>query len=115
MKPTLLLLTLALMLAGPCCAADPIESERARVIVLTDITNEPDDEQSLVRLLVYANEFDVEGLIATTSVWLRDRVSPETIVGHVEAYGQVRANLSAHAEGFPSASPQKPPLKQRAI
>jgi hypothetical protein len=77
---------------------------RPRVVVLTDITNEPDDEQSLVRLLVYANEFDVEGLIATTSVWLRDSVSPETIVGHVEAYAQVRANLSVHAEGFPSAS-----------
>ena len=38
-----------------------------RVVVLTDITNEPDDEQSMVRLLVYSNEFDIEGLIATSS------------------------------------------------
>jgi len=48
--------------------------EKPRVIVLTDITNEPDDEQSMVRFLVYSNEYDVEGLIATTSVWLRDKV-----------------------------------------
>ena len=84
--------------------APSLAVERPRVVVLTDITNEPDDEQSLVRLLVYANEVDIEGLIATTSVWLRDRVSPETILDHVEAYGQVRANLSVHAEGFPSAA-----------
>jgi len=28
---------------------------------MTDISNEPDDEESLVRFLVYANEYDVEG------------------------------------------------------
>jgi len=44
------------------------------VLVLTDISNEPDDEESLVRFLVYSNEYDVEGLIATTSVWLKDTV-----------------------------------------
>ena len=34
---------------------------KPRVIVLTDITNEPDDEQSMVLFLCYTNEFDVEG------------------------------------------------------
>lgn len=34
---------------------------KERVFVLTDISNEPDDEESLVRFLVYANEYDVEG------------------------------------------------------
>lgn len=29
---------------------------KQRLFVLTDITNEPDDQESLVRLLVYANE-----------------------------------------------------------
>ena len=37
------------------------------VIVLTDISNEPDDEQSMVLFLCYTNEFNVEGLVATTS------------------------------------------------
>ena len=40
---------------------------KPRVIVLTDITNEPDDEQSVVLFLCYTNEFNVEGLVATTS------------------------------------------------
>ncbi|MAF11221.1 hypothetical protein CMK11_12285, partial [Candidatus Poribacteria bacterium] len=76
---------------------------RPRVLVLTDITNEPDDEQSMVRFLCYANEFDIEGLVATTSCWLRDRVAPEQITERIDAYGTVRANLSAHADGYPAA------------
>ena len=42
------------------------QSEKARIIVTTDITNEPDDQESLVRLLAYANDFDIEGLIGST-------------------------------------------------
>lgn len=41
---------------------------KQRVIVLTDIENEPDDTQSMVRFLVYSNHWDVEALIATTSI-----------------------------------------------
>ena len=35
-------------------------AEKQRVFVLTDISNEPDDEESMVRFLVYANEYDIE-------------------------------------------------------
>ena len=77
--------------------------EKPRVIVLTDITNEPDDEESMVRFLVYSNEYDVEGLIATTSVWLRDKVRPENIRKKIEAYGKVRENLLKHTPGYPTA------------
>jgi hypothetical protein len=75
---------------------------KPRVIVLTDITNEPDDEESMVRFLVYSNEFDVEGLIATTSVWLRDKVRPDKILERIQAFGQVRNNLLKHASGYPT-------------
>jgi len=78
-------------------------SSRPRVLVLTDIGNEPDDAQSLVRFLVYANEFDVEGILATTSTSLREAVHPELIRGHLEAYGEVRGNLLIHASGYPTA------------
>lgn len=37
---------------------------RLRVIIETDAGGDPDDEQSLVRFLLYANEWDVEGIIA---------------------------------------------------
>ena len=76
---------------------------KPRVIVLTDITNEPDDQQSMVRFLVYSNEYDVEGLIATTSTWLRDKTSSKNIRLCVDAYGEVQRQLEKHAAGFPSA------------
>lgn len=79
-----------------------LRAEKARVVVLTDISNEPDDEQSLVRFLVYANEFDVEGLVATTSTWLRTRTREDLIRRQIEAYGQVRQNLLKHAPGYPT-------------
>jgi len=77
--------------------------ERPRVLVLTDIANEPDDQMSLVRLLVYSNELDIEGLVATTSTWMKDRVRPDVIQTLFGAYEQVQPNLSLHAEGFPEA------------
>lgn len=84
--------------AGLVAVAAP---EKPRIIVLTDITNEPDDEQSMVRFLCYANQFQIEGLIATTSCWLRDRTAPERILERIEAYGEVRPNLLVHANDWP--------------
>ena len=80
-----------------------IPVEKARVIVLTDISNEPDDEESLVRFLVYSNEYEAEGLIAATSVWLREKTREDLIRRQIDAYAQVRDNLLRHADGFPSA------------
>jgi hypothetical protein len=91
--------------SNPCQAEQEVvfnHLDKPRVIVLTDITNEPDDEESMVRFLVYSNEYDVEGLIATTSVWLRDKVRPENIRERIEAYGKVRENLLKHAQGYPT-------------
>jgi Protein of unknown function (DUF1593) len=47
---------------GLAARVDPYAA-RARVVVMTDFANEPDDQMSMVRFLVYANRFDVEGLI----------------------------------------------------
>ncbi|HOM99215.1 MAG TPA: DUF1593 domain-containing protein, partial [Acidobacteriota bacterium] len=76
--------------------------EKARVLVLTDISNEPDDEESLVRFLVYSNEYQVEGIVATTSTWLRTGTREDLIRRAVEAYGRVRPNLVRHARGYPT-------------
>lgn len=75
---------------------------KERVFVLTDISNEPDDEESLVRFLVYANEYDVEGLVATTSMFLRKRTREDLLRRQIDAYAQVRPNLLKHAQGYPS-------------
>jgi len=80
------------------------ESNRKhRLIVLTDIEADPDDTQSLIRLLLYSNEIDIKGLIATTSVWKKTSVAPESIKKVIQAYGEVQPNLINHEAGFPSA------------
>jgi hypothetical protein len=73
-----------------------------RLIVLTDVENEPDDTQSLVRLMLYTNCIDIQGLIATTSIHLKNRVAPESIARVIRGYGQVRDNLLQHEPGFPT-------------
>ncbi len=92
---------LACCLLHPALGGSPIENPR--VLVLTDIENEPDDAMSMVRFLVYANRFEVEGLVATTSTHQRNRVAPQRIRRIVEAYGKVRDNLELHEPGFPPA------------
>ncbi|MCY1722000.1 DUF1593 domain-containing protein [Prolixibacteraceae bacterium Z1-6] len=77
--------------------------EKPRIFVLTDIENEPDDAMSMVRFLVYANNYDIEGLAATTSIHQQKRVAPERIRQIVDAYGKVRDNLEKHEIGFPAA------------
>src|SRR5262245_26968753 len=97
--------------AGLVQAADPPRASqvdtyvaRPRVVVLTDIANEPDDQMSLVRFLVYSNQLDVEGLVATTSTWMKNRVRPDVILTVLDAYQEVQPNLALHAPGFPKAA-----------
>ncbi len=78
------------------------EPVKQRVFVLTDITNEPDDQQSLVRFLSYANEYDIEGLVATTSTHLRSQTRKEKIEELVNSYAKVYPNLVKHAQGYPA-------------
>jgi hypothetical protein len=77
---------------------------RPRVVVMTDIANEPDDQMSLVRFLVYSNGLDVEGLIATTSTWMKAGPRPDVIGRVLDAYETVQPNLLSNAAGFPSAA-----------
>ncbi|KAL0931192.1 cellulose-binding protein [Colletotrichum truncatum] len=86
--------------AGQCKTSTP---DRPRVFLLSDIANEPDDAQSLVRLLVYANELHIEGLVATTSVWLNDTTRPDQMHDIVNAYEEVLPNLKKHSTGWPEA------------
>ena len=81
--------------------------EKQRVVVMTDIANEPDDQMSMVRLLVYSNQFDIEGLVATTSTWMKNKVRPDVIHTLIDAYSLVRPKLLEHQPGFPSAESLK--------
>ncbi len=90
----------ALLISTEAVAQAP--RERPRVLVLTDIENEPDDAQSLVRFLTYSNQWDTEGLVATTSIHLRDHTAAWRIREIVAAYGEVQPNLLRHEPGFPT-------------
>ncbi|MEP1445270.1 MAG: nucleoside hydrolase-like domain-containing protein [Paraglaciecola sp.] len=77
-------------------------SDKKRLFVLTDIGGDPDDQMSLVRLLTYANHFDIEGLVATPQGAEKDQVEPHYIEDIVAAYGKVRDNLELHEPGYPT-------------
>ena len=95
--------------AAAAQAAPPSPPERPRLVVLTDISSltagvaEPDDGQSLIRLMLYANEFDIEGLVASSNLGHGQRVRPELIRQVVDAYEKVRPNLLLHDPRYPPA------------
>ena len=82
------------------------------VLVLTDIEADPDDTQSLIRFLLYSNQWDVEGLIATTSIHQKKRVSPESILKILAAYQIVQPNLLKHESGYPPYESLKEKVKK---
>lgn len=96
-----LVVLLVFVFAVQCLDAATVQKHR--VIILTDIEADPDDTQSLVRLLLYSSEIDIKGLIATTSCWKRTSVAPEAIQRVIQAYDQVQPNLAKHEAGFVSA------------
>jgi hypothetical protein len=98
---------------GPADAADAPQpaaaridpyASRTRLVVLTDIANEPDDQMSMVRLLVYSNQLEIEGLVATTSTWMKKTVRPDVIRLLIDAYEEVQPRLLEHQPGFPTAA-----------
>lgn len=102
-----LLLSLSLLLISSsgisASAADSAAPARPhRLLVLTDVENEPDDTESLVRLMLYTNCIDLKGLVATTSIHLKHRIAPESIRRVIRGYGQVRDNLLQHEPGYPT-------------
>lgn len=90
-----------------------LEVPRSRIVVLTDMGNEADDSQTMVRLLVHNNRFDVAGLIAVSSCHqyagkndadpIRNDVQPTMITARIRAYAAVLPNLRRHADGWASA------------
>jgi len=101
MKHRLVLILLVAVAFGVCSSLTAYA--KPRIIVLTDIGNEPDDTQSMIRFLVYSNHWDVEALVATTSTHQKDKTAGWRIRELVEAYRQVRDNLVKHEPGFPEA------------
>lgn len=78
---------------------------KPRVINTTDLGADVDDRESLVRMLVTANEVDLEGIIGVSSCWYRNQTwnNVTNLLNPIlNAYGQVLPNLQVHAGGYPS-------------
>jgi len=65
----------ALACLASAVPAAPAQAPKPRLIVLTDIGGDPDDQQSMIRLMTCANAFDIQGLIATAG----DRSGPRSV------------------------------------
>jgi hypothetical protein len=94
---TVLLVSLLACMAPKSWAQEPV-----RLVVMTDIGGDPDDQQSLVRLLVNADRFDLEGIISTSRLEHGQETHPEIIHEQLNAYAKVYPNLLKHSARFPS-------------
>jgi hypothetical protein len=104
---------LAIVAAGILLTFQAVErkagaAERVRILIETDAGGDPDDEQSLVRFLLYCNEWDVEGIVCTLArARARENLNPErTGLGivrrHLKAYEACYLNLVKHDRRFPT-------------
>lgn len=97
-KYTLLLLLLLL--------AIPLQAQKPRLLVTTDIGGDPDDQQSLIRLMVYTNQFDMEGIISSSAgipgELKKETIRPDLINEIIQGYESVYPNLLKHDQGYPS-------------
>jgi len=100
-------LAVGLALAGQTAAQQPAQRfpalpAKPRIIATTD--GEIDDRCSMIRLLMYANEFQIEGLIHSSSRfhWLGQTWSGvEWINAQVDQYARVYDHLRQNADGYP--------------
>jgi hypothetical protein len=71
---------------------------KPRMVVLTDISTwEPDDHESLIRLMAHADLFEIEGIVVTTG-WSMDNVNQhrhfmDIALGVIDAYEKDLPNL----------------------
>ena len=99
--------------SGGDVAAQPndlvAERQRPRVVVSTDIGGtDPDDLQSMVHLLVYADVLDIEGLVSSPF----GAGKKEHILEVLDCYARDYANLKTHSDRYPTPDALRAITKQ---
>lgn len=83
----------------------PVFGQVPRLLITTDIGGDPDDQQSIIRLMVYSNEFEIEGLISSAAgvpgELKKAVVRPDLIDEIIHGYRQVYPNLLKHDRNYP--------------
>ena len=64
--------------------------------------SDPDDLQSMVRFLLYANEFDIEGLIASSAT-VANIADKKNILDMLDLYAQIEGQLRSADPAYPTA------------
>jgi Protein of unknown function (DUF1593) len=100
------------LVGPPAIAAAP--PDKLRVIIETDLGGDADDQASLVRFLMYSNEWDVDGIIADRPAEAMNIDGARNHLGrkfhdgldmarvYLDAYGEVRDNLATHRPDYPT-------------
>lgn len=99
---------------GPMVSADDgaLTGVRHRLLVSSDIGGtDPDDVQSMVHLLAYADSFDLEGLISSPY----GPGSKKHILKVIGAYEQDFASLKSYSDSYPTPDELRSICKQGAI
>lgn len=101
-KSMVLLLAVSVIMTN-VFAQQPGEYPRPRALVTSD--GEIDDECSMVRFLLYANEWDIEGIVTSSSQyhWQGHKwAGDDWIDPYLEAYAKVYPNLILHDSRYPT-------------
>jgi len=99
---------MAVAAMSPDVVAAPADP-RPRVVVTTDIGGtDPDDFQSMVHLLLYADTLDIEGLVSSPFGLGRK----EHILEVIESYERDYANLKTHSDRYPTPDALRAITKQ---
>lgn len=88
-------LSCMLMVSQPLLA-----QEKPRLWVFTDIGGDPDDQQSLVRLLIHAYHFDMEGFGTSSRLEHGEDTRPDIIQEQLDGYADVYPNLLQHRQDY---------------
>jgi len=101
MNKIFLLSFFVLFLIGQAKSSNP--NEKPRIIITSD--GEIDDECSMVRFLLYTNEWDVEGIITSSSQYHahgHNWAGDDWVDPYLAAYEKVYPNLIKHDKNYPT-------------
>ena len=109
MKKTTILLLLAVIVTLTV-AARPEADERPRVLISTDIGGtDPDDNQSMVHLMMYSDLFHLEGLVSSPSF---GNGSKQELLRMIDLYAKDYPKLKEHYERLMSPKAMRKLCKQ---
>lgn len=91
------------------CGETQPKKTQPRILISTDIGGtDPDDNQSMIHLLMYANEFQIEGLVSTSF----QTGTTDNIFEMIDLYEKDLPKLRAHAPDLPNPDGLRAVTKQ---